>query len=61
MQDLKIYYFEDSLFCYVALVIARSKEEAIKHFKKRKISVPVGDIREVKIENGFFIDGGGNG
>lgn len=59
-EQMKIYTFEDMSYCYIALCVADSMEEAIKIFQE---STTLGDaeIKEHEIKNGLFFEGGGNG
>ena len=74
MSKLKAYIIEDSLFCYVDVVLANNRAQAIAYYNKNngynsKIT-PLDSsstayrgttIRSVPLKEGFLVDGGGNG
>lgn len=60
-MKLKIFTFEDTLFCYRAICITKNKQEAEKIFKERAYWKGGQLIEEIEIKDGLFLEGGGNG
>lgn len=58
---MKIFEFTDFLYCYVAIIVTFTLEDAKKHPKYKECNLSECTMIEHNIEENLFIEGGGNG
>jgi hypothetical protein len=62
MMGLKVYTFEDNLFCYGVVVVAESAEQAVALWNAKSDSSPLlAEWMEEHELEGFTFEAGGNG
>jgi len=61
---MKAWIYKDDLFCFGAIIVAKTRKEAIQLLLEHHITVgnyPYEVFKEVKLKDGFYFEAGGIG